>query len=484
MWNFIGDHLGKLLIGLNYLLALGAALAIVMRNVNPNRTLSYVLALLLIPFVGLLFYVLFGQEYRRTRIFKRKNVLNQINIKKWQQSLAPYQTYTGTLNRSPLKLKSKLIHLMQSTKQSPLTLHNEVEVLINGENKFFRLFDDIRNCSGSVHLEYYIFRDDEIGSRLIELLCRKAKEGVEVRINYDYVASSISAKGKQKLRNAGVEFHPFLPVYFPRFASRLNYRNHRKIAIIDGKIGYVGGINVGDEYVNMRGRRYWRDTHLRIEGESVGVMQLQFMLNWDFVKEEDIKVKDEWFPESSVTTEVPMQMAVSGPDSEWAFIKEAMFVAINSASDYLYLTTPYFIPNDEILTALLSAARSGVKVKLLIPGISDSRVAKYASYSYIQTMLEAGIEVHLYQKGILHAKTMVIDGCFSTVGTSNIDYRSFDINFEINALVYHEGIARKLEQQFIEDLKDSKLIECSEWKDRPVRQKVKESFCRLWAPLL
>ncbi|MBL7473132.1 cardiolipin synthase [Robertkochia sediminum] len=484
MWNFIGDHLGKLLIGLNYLLALGAAVAIVMRNTNPNRTLSYVLALLLIPFVGLLFYVLFGQEYRRTRMFRRKNVLNQVNIKKWRQSLDVYQNEVNSLEKKPLKLKSKLIRLMQATKQSPLTLHNKVEVLINGEEKFSRLFDDIKKSNSSIHLEYYIFRDDKIGSELIKLLCDKAEEGVEVRINYDYVASSISNKAKDKLRKAGVEFYPFLPVYFPRFASKLNYRNHRKIAVIDGRIGYVGGINVGDEYVNTEGQRYWRDTHLRIEGESVGVIQLQFMLNWDFVSEEDIRIKDEWFPEVNERTEIPMQMAMSGPDTQWAYIKEAMFVAINSASEYLYLTTPYFIPNDEILTALLAASRSGVKVKLLIPGISDSRVAKFASYSYIERMLEAGIEVYLYQKGILHAKTMVIDGCFSTVGTSNIDYRSFDINFEINALMYHEGIAGDLAAQFHEDLKDSTRIEPEVWKVRPMKQKLKESFCRLWAPLL
>lgn len=484
MWDFITENIWKLLIGLNYLLALGAAVTVVLRNVNPNRTLSYVLALVLVPFVGLLFYIFFGQEYRRSKIFKRKNVLNQNNIKKWQQSLVLNQKQVEKFKDPSLRDKGKLIKLMHDSEQAPLTLHNEVEILINGEEKFNRLFKDIENAQHSVHLEYYIIRDDEIGTQLIDLLCEKAYDGVEVRINYDYVASSLSSTARKNLKNAGAEFYPFLPVYFPRFASKLNYRNHRKIAVIDGKIGYVGGINVGDEYLNGHGKRYWRDTHLRIEGESVGVLQLHFMLNWDFVSESDLMIKDEWFPPSETKNETAIQMAVSGPDKDWAHIMEALFVAINSANDYIYLTTPYFIPNDEIIMALMVAARSGVDVKVLIPGHSDSWAAKYASFSYIERMLKAGIEVYLYEKGIIHAKTMVIDGVFSTVGTSNIDYRSFNINFEINAMIYDEKIAAKMVNTFHNDMQESRLLDPEEWYERPLSQKLKESFCRLWAPLL
>ncbi|WP_224490998.1 cardiolipin synthase [Robertkochia flava] len=484
MWDFISENLWKLLIGLNYILALGAAFTIALRNTNPNRTLSYVLALVLVPFVGLLFYVFFGQEYRRSRIFRKKNVLNQTNIQKWQQSLVLDENQVNLLKDRSVENKEKLVRLMRDNEKSPLTLHNKVEILINGEEKFKRLFEDIRAAKSSIHLEYYIFRDDTIGTELVDLLCQKADQGVDIRINYDYVASSISNEGRQKLKRAGVEFYPFLPVYFPRFASKLNYRNHRKIAVIDGKFGYVGGINVGDEYVNAHGKRYWRDTHLRIEGESVGVLQLFFMLNWDFVSEEDVQIKDEWFLPSEVKTETPVQMVLSGPDTDWARIMEAMFVAINSAEKYLYLTTPYFIPNDEIMMSLVAAARSGVEVKVLIPGQSDSWAAKYASFSYIERMLRAGIEVYLYQKGVIHAKTMVVDGVFSTVGTSNIDYRSFNINFEINALIYDEKIAAKMENSFFNDLQESKRLDPETWYDRPLKQKIKESFCRLWAPLL
>lgn len=484
MWDFITEHLGKLLIGINYLLALGAAFTIVLRNVNPNRTLSYVLALLLVPFLGLLFYIFFGQEYRRTRIFKKKNVLNQENIKNWQQSLVLDQKQIDQLKGKDLKDKAKLIRLMHDSENAPLTLKNEVEILINGEEKFRCLFEDIRQAESSIHLEYYIIRDDEIGTELIDLLCEKCREGVEVRINYDYVASDFSASTRRRLQEAGINFYPFMPVYFPKFASKFNHRNHRKIAVIDGKIGYVGGINIGDEYINAHGKRYWRDTHLRIRGESVGVLQFHFLLNWDFVSDGDLVIKDEWFAGSEITRDTPVQIAVSGPDTDWAQIMEAMFVAITSADEYLYLTTPYFIPNDEILMALMAAARSGVEVKVLIPGHSDSWAAKYASFSYIEQMLKAGIEVYLYDKGIIHAKTMVVDGIFSTVGTSNIDYRSFNINFEINALIYDEHIAAKMVTSFNNDLQESIRLDPEEWYDRPFTQKLKESFCRLWAPLL
>lgn len=484
MWDFITEHLGKLLIGLNYLLALGAAFTIVLRNVNPIRTVSYVLALLFVPFLGLIFYIFFGQEYRRTRMFKRKNLLNQSNVKKWQQSLVLDQQALHDFEEEVLLDKAKLIRLLHDKEQSPLTLHNEVEILINGEEKFRCLFEDVRNAQSSIHLEYYILRDDKIGSELIDLLCERAEAGVEVRINFDYVGSSLSNKTRARFKKHGIEFFPFLPVHFPRFTSKLNHRNHRKIAIIDGRIGYVGGINIGDEYLNAHGKRYWRDSHLRLKGESVGVLQLHFLLNWDFVSEQDFEIKEEWFPRHEITRETAVQIAVSGPDTDWANIMEALFVGINSATDHLYLTTPYFIPNDEIFTSLIAASRSGVDVKVLIPGQSDSWAAKYASFSYIERMLRAGVEVHLYEKGIIHAKTMVVDGVFSTIGTSNMDYRSFNTNFEINALIYNKKVAAQMENTFFNDLQESRLLDAEEWYNRPFKQKLKESFCRLWAPLL
>ncbi|TRZ43673.1 cardiolipin synthase [Robertkochia solimangrovi] len=485
MWSLIKDNFWQLLIVLNYVLAIGAAVTILLKNVNPTKTLSYVLILLVFPYVGLIVYFLFGQEYRKSKIFKRKNILNQKNIQKWHQSLMLNKRELEKIEKDFLKEKFKLVKLVHNSERSPLTLHNEVDILINGEEKFKRLFEDIKTAQHSIHLEYYIIRDDEIGNQLIDALCERAAAGVEIKINYDFVASSLSAKARNCLTQNNIEFYPFMPVYFPRLASKLNYRNHRKIAIIDGKIGYVGGINVGDEYVNGEKKRFWRDTHLRLTGEAVGVLQVNFLLNWDFVCDHHVeKIEEDWFPENEITHETAVQIAASGPDTDWANIMEAYFLAITTAEKYVYITTPYFIPNDEIITALQASAKSGVQIKLIIPKNGDSWAAKYASFSYIEDLLRAGVEVYLYKKGVIHAKTMVIDDIFSTVGTSNLDYRSFNINFEINALLYDNKLANKMVNTFNNDLQECERVDPNAWYERKMIQKLKESFCRLWAPLL
>lgn len=484
MWYYIKEHLWEFLLLLNYILALIAAAAILLKNINPTKTLSYLIALLAFPFVGLVVYIFFGQDYRKFKIFKKKNVLNQKNIKDWAQQLILNKEEAYDISAKALNGNTKIIELVDSEKRSPLTVNNKVEVIINGEEKFKRLFEDIKKATSSIHLEYYIINDDEIGGELIDLLCERAKDGILVRINYDSVASSFTQKSIRCLKESGAKMYPFMPVYFPKFASKVNYRNHRKIAVIDGKIGYVGGINIADEYVNKEGRRYWRDTHLRIEGQAVGILQFHFSLDWDFVTDNDIEIDETWFPDTEITHKTPMQIAASGPDTEWANIMEAMFTAINSASRYVYITTPYFIPNDEMTLAMSTASRSGVDVRLIIPKSCDSWAAKYATYSYLETLLKAGVKVYLYDKGNIHAKTMIVDDVFTTVGTSNMDYRSFHINFEINALIYDEKITKELLEIFIDDLQYSEQVDAERWMDRGLSQRLKESFCRLWAPLL
>ncbi|WP_224483284.1 cardiolipin synthase [Robertkochia aurantiaca] len=484
MWQLIKDNLWGFLIALNYLLVIIAAFTIILKNVNPTRTLSYLVILAVFPFLGLIVYYFFGQEYRKSKIFDRKNVLNQKKIKKWRSSLSIDKEQLEAFRTERMQDKAKVIELIHNSDLSPLTVRNKVELLINGEEKFKRLFEDIRNAKECVHLEYYIFRDDDIGSKLIDILCEKASEGIKVRIDYDYVGSSFSRATRNRMAGKGIEFFPFMPVYFPRFTSKLNYRNHRKIAVIDGTIGYVGGINIGDEYVNGEGKRYWRDTHLRIEGEGVGMLQLHFALNWDFVTDDELEVEDNWFPDVEVESEVGVQIAASGPDTDWAHIMEALFMAITAADDYIYISTPYFIPNDEIVTALVAASKSGVQIKLIIPQRSDSYFARYASFSYIETMLRAGIEVYLYEKGVIHSKVMVIDDVLSSLGTTNIDYRSFKINFEINAFIYNEDIAHKVRNMFNNDLQESRKVDPEEWFDRSLTQRIQESVCRLFAPIL
>ena len=380
--------------------------------------------------------------------------------------------------------KSKLIPLLYNSEKSKLTINNEVTLIKNGDEKFKILFEDLKKAEHHIHLEYFIIKDDKIGTELLDILCDKAKSGIEVRIVIDDVGSSISSKMKTKLKEAGVEMYAFMPVLFSGSTGRMNYRDHRKIIVIDGKIGYVGGINISDNYVNANNDRYWRDTHIKIIGEAVKPLQILFFTTWDFASGTELKIAKTYFPEHNCKENVPLQIAASGPDTDWSNIMEAIFVAITNAEEHIYITTPYLIPNDEIITALQVAARSNLDVKIIIPKKSDSWVAEYATNSYIELLIEAGVEVYQYTKGFVHAKTMIVDGVFGTVGTANLDYRSFNINFEVNALVYDKKFCHQLTELFNEDLKDCDKIYYQNWKNRSKFIKFKESMARLAAPLL
>lgn len=484
MWEFVKEHIWEILIIAHYILALVAIVMILLKNINPTKTLSYIIVLAAIPVLGLVVYYFFGQDYRKFKMFKKRALLNQVNVQNWAEKLKLLEDKAYDVSAKNLHGNTKIIKLIDEQRYAPVTLYNNAEILVNGKAKFDRLFEDIQNATSSIHVEYYIIQDDEIGSELIEHLCVKSKQGVEVKINYDPVGSAISWDALVRLKEAGVEVYPFMPIYFPKFASKINYRNHRKIVVVDGVIGYVGGINIGDEYVNAPGRRYWRDTHLRIHGQAVGMLQLYFLLDWNFVAGKNVQVKEKWFPKSNVTNELPIQIVSSGPDTKWANIMEAMFTAINSAKTYVYLTTPYFIPNDEVSLAMITAAKSGVDVRLLIPKTCDSQVAKHATNSCLLTLLRAGVKIYFYNKGNIHAKTIVADDVFTTIGTANMDNRSFHLNFEINAMIYHGDTAKQMYDLFIEDLKDSTPIELERWENRGLKQRLLESICRLWAPLL
>ncbi|TDU39704.1 cardiolipin synthase [Gelidibacter sediminis] len=485
MTSFISNNIWIILISFNYLLVILAAFTVLTKNINPTKTISYIIVLVFFPFFGLIVYYLFGQEYRKNKIFNRKNILNQKLITDVSKRLKPDKEEISDLKEDLLDDKIKLVKLLHSSENAPLTTYNEVDIIKNGENKFKFLIKDIKEAKQHIHMEYYILRDDKIGLEIIDLLCEKAKEGVKVRLSIDDVGSSVSRKNKKKMEQSGVEWFSFMPVLFPGFTGKMNYRNHRKIVIIDGEIGYIGGINVSDTYVNYdNSPEYWRDTHLRIIGESVKSLQIHFLMNWEFVSRRRIEMEESFFPKENCKEFVAMQIAASGPDTDWANIMEVIFTAIVTADKYVYLTTPYFIPNEQIITALQVASKSGVDVRLLIPKDSDSWTAKHATNSYIECLLEADVKIYRYCKGFIHAKTMVVDDVFSTVGTTNMDYRSFNINFEINAIIYNKAKSLELKAHFFEDLEDSEMIDKERWFNRPKSEKLKESYCRLWAPLL
>ncbi len=485
MLDFFENNIWTIVIVINYIVAISAIFTILLKNRNPTKTVSYILVLAVFPFLGIVVYYLFGQQYRKTKIFNRKDIENSKVMKEVGDRLRSENSGDTKIDEL-LDDKIKLVKLLKASEKSPLTLKNGVKILRNGEVKFKALFEDLINAKTYIHLEYYVIEDGNIGTELLEIICEKAREGLEVKLTYDDVGSKISSKLKQKLNDCGVEHAPFMPVLFSSLTGKSNYRNHRKIAIIDGVIGYLGGINVADDYVNKpnQDQKYWRDTHLRIYGEAVKVMQFNFLTTWDFVIDGELEIKKSYFPEVDCKENVAVQIAASGPDTDWANIMEALLTAINNAEKYVYITTPYFIPNDQIVSALQIASKIGIDVRLIVPRESDSWIAEHATNSYLEPLLNAGVKVYLYKKGFIHAKTMVVDDIFATVGTCNLDNRSFNINFEINALIYNAEKAKELKSHFEEDLKDCEILEKDRWLERSTWCKLQESVSRLWAPLL
>ncbi|WP_341215062.1 cardiolipin synthase [uncultured Wocania sp.] len=485
MLDFIKENIWYLLVIVNYILAISAVFTIFLKRINPTKTLSYIIVLVFFPFLGLLVYYLFGQEYRKNKIFSKKHILNKSVVKSINKELEFNKAQIKKVDNY-LEEKVKLVKLLHTSDEEPLTLKNKIKILKDGDEKFKHLLKDLKKAEHHIHLEYYIVKDDNIGTEVLNVLCDKAKEGLKVRLIYDDVGSKISTRMKRKLSDSGVKHHPFMPVLFSKFTGKMNYRDHRKIAVIDGKIGYVGGINISDEYLNKnKTKGFWRDTHMCIEGEAVKSLQIHFLSTWDFVSDEKLAVYKTFFPEVEMDKDdVALQIAASGPDTDWANIMEVIFTAIVTANDYIYITTPYFVPNEQIITALQIAAKSGVDVRLIVPEKSDSWIVKHASNSFLDALLKAGVKVYKYNKGFVHAKTMVVDDLFSTVGTSNMDYRSFNINFEVNTLIYDVEQSKILKKHFLEDLKNSNEVNYNTYLNRSSFDKLKESYCRLWSPLI
>jgi len=461
-----------------------AVIKLLLENKNPLKTHSYLLVMVLVPVLGLLIYIIFGQDYRRNKMFSRKAAIDQVRINNYAEEQLQLASQHELVDDERVNEKANIIKLLLSNNRSFLTKNNKVTLLINGENKFVELIKCLQEAKNNIHIEYYIFDNDTIGNTIAGLLAKKAKAGIKVRFIYDDVGSSHFKKSFKKLFDeSGVEYYPFMPVYIPKL-SRANYRDHRKIVVIDGKIGFVGGMNVADRYINKNNKITWRDTHLKLEGEAVYSLQVVFMLNWYFVSKSSLDFSLQYFPDMEVDGHQCVQLAASGPDSDWASIMQAIFVAISTARSQVLITTPYFIPNEPILEALKTAALGGVDIQIIFPYKGDNAIVQAASMSYMKEVLVAGVQVFLYSDGFNHSKTMVVDGILSSVGTANMDFRSFDLNFEVNAIVYDETLAEQLIDQFNEDIKHCVPLRLSRWQQRPVRRRLAESASRLLAPLL
>lgn len=381
-------------------------------------------------------------------------------------------------------INKKLARLLFNDADALLTLNNRSEVLTNGRKTFRALFSALENAKDHIHLEYYIFHYDAIGRDILNLLMRKASEGVKVRVLVDGLGNRSLEKRFGELRRAGVETAGFYPVRFPFFTRRLNLRNHRKIVVVDGQVGFLGGLNVGDEYLSRNKKiGFWRDTFLKLEGDSVNFLQTVFLNDWNVVTHEELK--GTWFyPEPQQLGRQLTQIAATGPDSNWGSMLQIFFVALTSAEKTIYIETPYFIPDEGSFMALKTAALSGLDVRIILQGIPDHSLTYWAAHSYIEELLEAGVRIFRYTKGILHAKVLILDSEIGVVGSTNFDIRSFSLNFEISAFIYEREFAHRLEQDFQQDLVDSVEVELEAYKLRPLSNRIKESGARLFSPLL
>ncbi len=458
---------------------------------STTKTVAYMLLAIFVPIVGMLIYFTFGINYRKRKIYNKKLVGDNNLEKKIQDAIVHYTLHNLERKDPAIADNKELARLLLKDGSSPLTANNQVQILVNGEQKFPEVLKALERARYHIHIEYYIYDDDETGRAIEEVLIRKAKSGVEVRFIYDDFGSrSIRKKMVRRLRDAGVKVYPFYRIHFIILANRINYRNHRKIIVVDGKVGFVGGINVSNRYVNKPDEPtdlFWRDTHLRIEGPGVMYLQYLFLADWNFCADDHIEPDSILFPKAHIlatNSDKLVQIAASGPDSDRPTILYSLLQAIFLAQEEILITTPYFIPGESIVEALIVAALSGLKVKLLVPGISDSVFVNTAARSYYSELLKAGVEIYLYKKGFVHAKTMVTDRKVAIIGTANMDYRSFDLNFEVNAIVYDETVATELTNIFYEDLKDAEIIDPIRWEARAWYYGLTEKTARLVAPML
>lgn len=475
--------------GILFLFILNTIIAVVtvLRQQRPVATIwAWLLVLILLPGIGFIIYYFVGRKISDQNIFRIRNQevygLNGLKEK--------YLNKDGkqkNVDHYPRGIQ-KMMRLLFKSDYSILTVNNQVEVFIDGRKKMDKLVEDIYAATDSVHVQYYIFTDDEVGMRVVDALVDRAEAGLEVKLMADAVGSRLLSKDSVKrMEQAGVQFESFFsksPFFI--FNFRLNWRNHRKIVVIDGLVGYVGGFNVAKEYIGRGPLGYWRDTHFRITGDAVKTLQSRFMVDWFASKKAKPSDFDhEYFPDPKIIGDIAMQIVSSGPDEESDQIKMGYLQMINIAEEYIYIQTPYFIPDEAVFEAVEMAALSGVEVHIMIPSKPDHPLVYRATEYYVKSLLKSGVHVHKYRDdGFLHAKTLCVDGHLASVGTANFDIRSFALNFEINAFVYDRKLVAQLEEIFQNDLKESTQVDMDYFENQTKWKKFRQGFSRLFSPVL
>ena len=451
---------------------------VLMDNRQPAKTMAWMLVLMFIPFLGIILYIFFGQNTRKER-------------KIWQQSLDQLtkRSMLEFVEQKDFNIPEEYRTISNLFMNQNLALpfkNNEVEIYTSGYDFFPSLLMEIGKAEHHIHIDTFIISDDPLGRIIADALIDKAKQGVEVRLIYDDVGSWRTPNSFfTRMRNEGIEVYAFMPVRFPAFTSRVNYRNHRKICVIDGEVGFIGGMNIARRYVQGTPKLSWRDTHVKLTGAAVYGLQRAFLVDWYFVSKVFITERS-YYPEIIIGQNNSLvQVVTSSPTSLWPEIEQGYVRILTNAKHYVYMETPYFLPTDPILFAMRVAALSGVDVRLMIPYETDTKVVEWASRSYVIEASRAGVKILLYRKGFNHSKLLVSDDAMATIGSTNVDFRSFENDFEANAFFYDKKIALQVKEVFLADQKDSiDLDDVRRFIKKPFLQRLWESFVRLLSPLL
>ena len=458
---------------------------------HPAKTLAWIVVLFALPGLGIIFYTFFGAHFKAESSMNDKTSKDAKTYKKWKTNYLKAAHFDEEAIAKKWLAKElhpaikKCIQYMLHNHKALLSEKNKLQVLNDGKATYDSIFKAIEAATHHVHLEYYIWTEDELGQKLKKLLIQKAEEGVEIRVIIDGIGSvGLSNSYLKEMQEANIEVTAFRPLRFAIFNSKSNFRNHRKIVIVDGKIGFTGGINIDGKYLDdTTPLGHWRDTHLRLEGDAVKGLQMTFASDWAFLVEDRIK-GDDYFPKVNVRQESLCHIIAAGPDTEWDGVKQMYLYVLHNATDYVYIATPYLAPDETVFNAFKSAACSGVDIHLMLPEQGDSKVVQMVSDSYLEELLTMGVQVYKYQKGFLHSKIMLADGAIGTVGSSNLDSRSFDQNLEINAVFYDPPTLKQLKKTFQQNFKECRQLKLSEFEKANAFDRFVQGTCRLLSPLM
>ncbi|MEN6517062.1 MAG: cardiolipin synthase [Methanospirillum sp.] len=465
-------------------LAIVIAIVFVERR-NPTVALAWVAVLLLFPYAGFVLYLLFGRHIYSERRFHLKGSDDQrVRSRVRRQTRALDECRIEFADPAADRFRP-LMRLLLAEDRAVIWTQSRVEYEDRGEAHFIAMLEAIRSARHYIHMEYYIIRNDELGRCFIDVLAERARAGVTVRLVYDAVGcASVGRNFFRPLAEAGGRAVPFFPGFLGLVNFRINFRNHRKILVVDGNVGFLGGYNIGVEYLGEGSLGPWRDAHLRLEGDAVQSLQARFLMDWNYAARDSLGLEDGFFPEPRAAGTVACQIASSGPDTPKLTIKEGFLKMIASATKTIEITTPYFVPDDSVLDGLRIAAGSGVHVRIMIPSKPDHMFVYWATLSYIGPLLDAGVRAYTYDRGFLHAKTCVVDGEVGTVGTANWDVRSFKLNFETNAFIYDRAVCGELRRAFQRDLEYCTELTTERYAAQGRLIRIKESISRLLTPVL